>query len=49
MALKPVYLDVTLAVIIIQWGVEGRVDCKEAYVVKRSVAVNSEDLGCSSN
>lgn len=49
MALKPVYLDETLGVIIILQGVEGRVDCEEACVVKRSEAVDSEDLGCSSN
>lgn len=49
MALKPVYLDVTLDIIIMYQGVEGCVDCKEAYVVKRSAAVNSKDLGCSSN
>lgn len=49
MALKPVHLDVTLGIIKIYWGVEGRVDCEEDYLVRGIVAVNSEDLGCSSN
>lgn len=49
MALKPTYLDTTVDVIIIHLRVVRRGDCKEAYVVKRSVAVSSEDLGSSSN
>ena len=42
-------LDATVEVIIILQRVVGRGGCEEAYVVRRSAAASSEDLGCSSN
>lgn len=49
MALKHIYLDTTVDIMVIYQQVEGCADCKEAYDVNQSVAVSSTDLGCSSN
>lgn len=49
MALKHIYLYMTVDTIIMYQQVERCADCEEACDVNRSAAVSSKDLGCSSN